>query len=87
MSKRVNPRRRPLTMADLERAKKVTYKQAVSYAMAIIFTALKDKKGMTDEELREIWNAVNSLSESVSLGYVSVSDLQHVLLTEYGIEV
>lgn len=87
MSKRVNPRRRPLTMADLERAKEATYNEAVRYAMAIMFTVLCDKHNASDEELQQFWREVGELSDSVSRGYVSVSDLLHTLRVERGIEV
>ena len=86
MSHKTNPRRRPATMADVERAKQEAFKEAVSYAIAIIFTALKDKGNMNNEELLRIWDAVNELSDSITRGYVSISDLRHVLLVEYGIE-
>lgn len=87
MSKRINPRRRPATQADVERAKKTAQSEAVSYATTIIFTAILDS-GLTDAEgLRGIWRRVNDLSDSVALGYVSLSDLRRVLRDEYEVEV
>lgn len=44
-SKRVNPRRRPATQADVEKAKRDAQTEAVCMAWAIIFTALRDKEG------------------------------------------
>lgn len=87
MTRKTPPRRRPATMADVERAKNAAFKEAVSYAIAIIFTVLKDKGNMSNEELLRIWDAVNELSDSITRGYVSIADLRHVLLVEYGIEV
>lgn len=55
--------------------------------MTIFFTVLCDKHGATDAELRQFWDEVNYLSESVIQGYVSLADLRHTLRTERGIEV
>lgn len=51
------------------------------------FEALCDKHGATDAELRQFWDEVNYLSESIVQGYVSLADLRHTLRTERGIEV
>lgn len=74
-------------MADVERAKQEAQAEAISYAMVIFFTVLCDKHAATDAELRQFWDEVNYLSESVVQGYVSLSDLRHTLRTERGIEV
>lgn len=87
MSRKTNPRRRPATMADVERAKQEAQAEAISYAMTIFFTVLCDKHAATDAELRQFWGEVNYLSESIVQGYVSLADLRHTLRTERGIEV
>ena len=83
--KKPNPRRRPATMADVEKAKKEAENFAAAYAMAIIFTALTDKMGWTVDQLQELWGHVEYLSESVTKGYVTVPQLVHTLREEYGI--
>ena len=55
--------------------------------MTIFFSVLCDKHGATDAELRQFWDEVNYLSESIVQGYVSLADLRHTLRTERGIEV
>ena len=87
MSRKTNPRRRPATMADVERAKQDAQAEAISYAMTIFFTVLCDKHRATDAELRQFWDEVNYLSESVARGYVSLADLRHTLRIERGIEI
>ena len=87
MSRKTNPRRRPATMADVERAKQEAQAEAISHAMTIFFTVLCDKHAATDAELRQFWDEVNYLSESVVKGYVSLADLRHTLRTERGIEI
>ena len=87
MSRKTNPRRRPANMADVERARQEAQAEAISYAMTIFFSVLCDKRGATDAELRQFWDEVNYLSESVVQGYVSLADLRHTLRTERGIEI
>ena len=84
--KKVNPRRRPATWADVERAKDDAAKEAIVYAMCIFFTVLVDKFNGADY-IQDVWKAVDKLSEEIKEGRVSMSDLKHVLLEEYGIEV
>lgn len=85
MKKKVNPRRRPATEADVERAKKDALEEAVVYVMAIFFTVLCDKEQADKEIMQRVWNEVNELSDSVTKGYVSISDLRRTLNEEYDI--
>lgn len=85
--RRINPRRRPATMADINRAKDIAQSEAIRYAMAIMLTVLCDKHNASDDELRQYWREVGELSDSVSRGYVSVADLLYTLRVERGIEV
>ena len=84
MPKKINPRRRPATQADVQRAKTA---DACRVTLAIFFTALLDKEGMCAEQLQRIWREVEALSESVRDGYVSAPDLIRVLREEYEIDI
>ena len=79
--KKVNPNRKPATQADVEKART----QGVSLAMAIFLTVLVDKFNGA-EYIKEVWIAVNNLSDSISKGYVDLFDLKKVLEEEYNIE-
>ena len=68
--KRVNPHRRPATLADVQKAKKAAQNEAVTTAWAIFFSALRDKEGFGYTRLRRVWDEVNYLADSVSKGYV-----------------
>lgn len=83
--KRVNPRRRPVSAADVEKAKRNATREAVEVAWAIMFTALRDKEGWGKVRLRRLWNEVEYLSESIRDGYVSAKDLMQALEDEAGI--
>ena len=81
-----NPKKRPATMADVERAKKQATREAIEFAWAVIFTVLRDKEGMELEDLRRIWTEVNDVAESFSKGYITIADLKKVLKDEIGAE-
>lgn len=83
--KKINPRRRPATAADVNRAKNKAIEDAVHAASAIFLTVLVDKFNAA-EYVPDIWSAVNKLSEEIAEGRVSIADLTYVLRTEYDIE-
>lgn len=87
LMKKTNPRKRPATQADVEKAKKQATDEAVSLAMTIFLTVLKDKNGFSNEELQDTWENVENLSASIRDGYVSIYDLRTVLREEYEIYV
>ena len=84
--KKINPRRKPATQADVNKAKKAATDEAVTLAWSILFTVLRDKEGMGIDDLKRIWKEVDDLSDSVVQGYVSVADLRNVLKEELGVE-
>ena len=85
--KKINPRRRPATHADIERAKD---RAAVDHSLALqamVFTVLGDKKGFNDDDLWDVWKGVQDLAESINEGRVTAADLMRVLLEERGIDI
>lgn len=85
MNKKVNPRRRPATQADVKRAKKEAQMVAIDACWAILFSVMRDKEGYGQKRLRRLWDEVNYLSESVSSGRVNIQDLAETLRDEAGI--
>lgn len=85
--KKPNPRRRPATMADVEKAKKEAENYAAAYAMAIIFTALTDKMGMDYEFVHQVYEHASYVADSVKKKYVTLPQLIHTLRKEYGIDI
>ena len=83
--KKINPRRRPATAADVKKAAKTGVEEAVSATQAIFFTVLRDKKGYDNDELQDFWDEVKVLSEEILEKRVSISDLRYVLREEAGI--
>lgn len=87
MKKKINPRRRPATEADILRSREEGRTEAIGLAMAIMFTAMLDGGFLTPEQMRPAWDKVNYLSDSIVKGYVNVADLRRTLKEEYDIEV
>lgn len=85
--KKVNPRRRPATQADVNRARDQAVEDAVHLCMAVFFTVLLDKEQADKEILHRVWDEVNDLSDSINQGYVTEADLKRVLREEYDIHI
>ena len=79
MKKKVNPRRRPATQADCQRAKQKGQEEAVKLAWSILFTVLRDKEGYDLEGLQRVWKEVDDLSDSIAKGYCTVRGLRDCL--------
>lgn len=85
--KRINPRRRPATKADVEKAKKYAQDKSIAATSAIVMFVLREKFGFGKVRLTRFWNEVDSLSEDVIKGEVKIEEIEEVLLNEYGIDV
>lgn len=84
--KKVNPRRRPATEADVRRAKDSARNDAVMAVWAIVLTALRDKEGFSKEALKRVWDESLDISDSILHGYITVQDLVYTLREEAGIK-
>ena len=83
--KKINPKKIPISQADLTKAKKDAQNKAINYAWAIFFSVMVDKEGYGKKRLKRIWEEISDLSDSVSRGYVSIDDLLKTLDEEMGI--
>lgn len=86
-AKKVNPRRRPATVADVEKARKSARDEAVGYALAMFLTVMRDREGYGAQRLKRVWDGIQDLSDSVARGYVNLDDLVTALKDEAGIEI
>ena len=84
---KTNPRKRPATYEDVERAKQEATNLATRRAFILIFNVLRDKEGYDLDGLRRIWNETLNLADSVAKGYCKLSDLNEVLREEEGIRI
>jgi hypothetical protein len=85
--KKVNPRRRPATQADVERAKSEAVCKAIVLAKVLTFTALLDLGFLkTPEEVRMAWDKTKYLADSNIKGYCSIQDMYNALIEDYGVD-
>lgn len=87
MKKKINPRRRPASEADINRAREKATEDAIQFVKTIFFTVLLDKFGNDKAQLALFRDQYVKLSDEILEGRVSYADLRHVLKTEYDIEV
>lgn len=87
MSGKVNPRHRPATMADVNRAVEQATNDALAASAAIFLTVLCDKENADAEIIQRVWEEMQELSQSIIDGYVSVADLKDTLRKEYGVDI
>lgn len=83
--KKVNPRRHPATMADVNKAKKEAMQEAVEATSLMFYSVLGDKMGFNQRQMRQVWDGVNDLADSIDEGRISLSDLRYVIKTDYRI--
>lgn len=82
--KKVNPKRKPVSQADINRAKNEAVNEAVKIGWVIFFTVMRDKEGYSTEDLKRLWAEINDLADGIAQGYVNVADLSNVLKEEEG---
>ena len=80
-AKKVNPRKRPVSQADVSKAQD----KACNLAMVILLTVLLDKFNFSNDDIARAWTEWNKLSEEIKEGRISLRDLTEVLSTEYKI--
>lgn len=83
--KKVNPRRKPATMADVNKAKQYATNMAMLNCFALLFMALRDKEGWGQKRLFRLWEEVIELADSVNKGFLKIDDIVEVLKEEVGI--
>ena len=81
-----NPRNRPRTQADVDRAYAKGTTDGCNLAMAIFLTVLVDKFNGKDW-IPDVWDACNKLSQEIKEHRVNLFDLVNVLEEEYGVEI
>lgn len=87
MRKKTNPRRVPVTRADVERAHLAGRLEGIQFAGAVFFTALADKEGYDNDALQRAWRAGEDISDSIAQGYINFTDLLRTLREERGINI
>lgn len=85
--KKINPRRVPVSLADMKKNASKATDEAIHLAFAIFLTVLKDKFGFSNDDIVKAWYEADKLSEEVLTdGLVKMQDLIDVLREEYHID-
>ena len=86
MKTKKNPRNKPATQADVDKAYAKGTTDGCNLAMAIFLTVIVDKFNGKDW-VPEIWQHCSKLSEEIKEHRVNLFDLVSVLEKEYDIEI
>lgn len=84
-STKPNPRNRPRTQADVDRAFLKGQDQGIKLAIVIFLSVILDKFNGEDY-IKEIWEYCNKLSEEIAEGRVNLRELMDVMQDEYNVD-
>lgn len=84
---KTNPRRKPATAADVNKARQNGMDFGVEFAINCILYILKDKHGSEDADIDQLRDEFMYLMDSISKKYVSYADITKTLSGEYDLSV
>lgn len=80
-SKKVNPRRRPLSEADIPKIRD----EAIHLSFAVFLTILKENFGFDHDQIVFAWDRADKLTKEAAEGRINLMDLIEVLRDEYDV--
>ena len=80
---KTNPRRRPATWADVEKALNAGRLEGVEYAITTLLWTLMDKHDAPTEDIMQLKRELEYLWDSIAKGYVSFAEIKKHLDKEY----
>ena len=83
MNKKVNPRRKPVNQADIDKAKKRAKEDAMRQILYLILYILIDKHDAPMEDIQQLAEEVNYYSESIAEKRITWKDIERVVRDEY----
>jgi len=81
-SKKINPKRKPLSQADANKIRD----ESIHLAMAIFLMVLKDDFDFNMDQIQHAWNRLDKLSKEAAEGRINLWDLVDTLREEYGVD-
>ncbi len=84
--KKINPRRRPATQADVKRAKDESTEEAMRLVLYMVLYVLVDKHSATHEDVNQFAAEVNYVADSINRRYLKWQDIMRVLNDEYDVQ-
>lgn len=83
MNKKLNPRRKPVNQADIDKAKKRAKEDAMRQILYLILYILIDKHDAPMEDIQQLAQEVNYYSESIAEKRITWKDIERVVRDEY----
>ena len=83
MAKRVNPRNRPRTQADVDQAWSRGADFGAEFCLNMILLVLKDKHGAPDEDIIQLRDEFMEQVKGYNAGYFSYADVKRTLYGDY----
>lgn len=80
---RVNPHRKPVSQADVDKALKEGREQGAHLLFACILTSIKDIHMVENDDLVTMWEHSSKLLEEINEKRIKLEDLDKVLAEEY----
>ena len=87
MAQKVNPRRKPATQADVERAAKEGRDLGLEFALNLVLFVLKDKHDAPDDDILQLRDEFMYEIDSVANGYLTYTDIVRTLKGDYDLAV
>lgn len=84
---KTNPRRKPATAADVNRARQNGMDFGVEFGINCILYILKDKHDAPDNDIEQLRDEFMYLMDSIAKKYVSYADITKTLSGEYDLSV
>ena len=85
-SKKVNPRNRPMTEADVIKAKHEATQTAMKHALYLVLYILIDKHDAPLDDVQQLARELNHLAAQVASGAMSWSFIYKVLEEDYDLK-
>ena len=83
--KKTNPRNKPVTRADKQRAKQRITDEILEREWAILFTVLRDKEGFGIKRLRRLWEETERLCTETLKNPLNIEAIMQRLETDVGL--
>jgi len=84
--KKVNPRHRPATVADVKAAYKLGRQESIEFAIAISCLAAKDVFGPDVEKMQQFHDKYEANVKCILDGSIKYADVLETLKNEYDLE-
>ena len=87
VSRLKNPRRVPMTLADVNRATARGQMYGVEFALNVVLYVLKDKHDAPDDDIMQLRDEFMYVIDSVANKYLSYADIVKTLKGDYDLSV